>query len=207
MTSQTPDMQAVLQRLEKLERVCASMAEERASFHVVEASAFVLKDSEGRIRAVLQMQELSAQQRLEWKESQEAKASLTLFDSLGHPKADLREGALVVGSGQDHYAQLLVTEQAGARLLLNEGTKEEERSAVGLGATKDGPQITIGDAQGFKTVIGNFGAGNVEPLGRVAFELMTLSAGTRDSRISKQNLTAASLMMVDKDGKVIWRAP
>jgi hypothetical protein len=41
-------MQAVLERLEKLERVCAEMAPERASFRVLEANAFVLKDLEGQ---------------------------------------------------------------------------------------------------------------------------------------------------------------
>ncbi len=209
MSNDTLDLQTLATRLENLERVCASMAQERASVDVVEASAFVLRDQEGRVRAVLEMKVPSPEQwveREEWEGSHESRATLTLFDSLGHPKAELREGVLVVGSGQDRYAVLLATEQAGARLLLNEGAKEEERSAVGLAATKDGPHIVVLDAQGFKTVIGNLGAWNISPLGRAASKVMTLLAGTRGSHISKQNLSAASLVMVDKDGEVIWRA-
>ena len=35
---------------------------------------------------------------------------------------------------------------------------------------------------------------------------MALFAGTRDSQISRQNITAELLVMTDKDGEVIWRA-
>ena len=52
MESQTPEMQAVLERLEKLDRVCAEMAQERTGLRVLEANAFILKASKGsRLRA------------------------------------------------------------------------------------------------------------------------------------------------------------
>jgi hypothetical protein len=86
MTSQTPDMQAVLERLEKLERAFAAMAQECASFRAVEANVFVLKDSEGRVRATLGMQEAVPEARLEWEESREARAVLTLYDNHGQPR-------------------------------------------------------------------------------------------------------------------------
>lgn len=125
MESQIPEMQAVLERLEKLERLCAEMAQERADLRVLEANAFILKDSKGRVRAVLQMQEAVPEARIEWEESQEARAALTLYDNHGQARAQLREGVLMVGKGNDHCAKLVALEPAGAQLTLIEGPEKE----------------------------------------------------------------------------------
>jgi hypothetical protein len=198
----TPNMQALLVRLEKLERAFAAMTQERASLRVVEANAFVLKDSEGRVRAVLQMEEMTPEARLEWGESHEARAVLTLYDNKGKPRAQLREGILMVGEGNDHCAKLTAFEKAGAQLALIEGGGKE-RSVAGLCATKDGPQIVVEDAEGNKTVIGNLYAGS---FGYKAWKDL---ADKRGSGVSKQELSAVSIVMVAAKGEkaVIWRAP
>lgn len=78
---------------------------------------------------------------------------------------------------------------------------------AGLAATKDGPQITVLDAQGFKTIIGNVCAGGDYAMARAEFEILKRSADPGDTQFSDQQFSAASLQMVDKDGEVIWCAP
>jgi len=75
--------------------------------------------------------------------------ALALYDNHGQARAQLREGVLVVETGNDHCAKPFTSEHVGALLLLSEGT-EKERSVVGLGASKDGPRIVVEDAQGYK---------------------------------------------------------
>ncbi len=199
MTSLTPEIHVLLERLEKLEREVAEMNKKRAS-GVLEANAFVLKDSEGRVRAVLQMQAAVPEARPEWEESKEPRAVLTLYDKCGHARAQLREGILMVGKGNDHCAKLVAFEQGGAQLALIEGP-EQERSVAGLGATKDGPQILVEDPKGNKTVIGHLYAG------ALGYNEWKGLVGKPGSGVSSQDFSAASLVMIDQDMNEIWRAP
>ena len=204
MTPQTPEMHSVLERLEKLERTFSEMAQERATFRIVEANAFVLKDSEGRVRAVLQMESLPPETWLEREESKEPKAALTLLDDKGQPRAQLREGVLTVGEGNDHCAKLAALENSGTSLTLAEGPANE-RSIACLAALKDGPQILVQDAEGNKTVIGNLFAGSELGPMRIPYEALKNSFDKRDSG----QFSAMSIVMVARKGKnaFIWRAP
>ena len=103
MTSQTPDIQAVLQRLEKLERqnrrfkrvgalaltgvgVLIFMSQAASDSHTVEAQRFIVKDAEGHVRAEFGLSGKAA--------------GLTLYDQKGTTQARLEAGAGALSGGQ-----------------------------------------------------------------------------------------------------------
>jgi hypothetical protein len=134
MTSRTPDIQAVLERLEKLERknrrlkqsgivallvLCAVVLMGQAGpSRTIEATRFVLKDGEGRVRAELNLDE-------------------------GFPKVILRDkkGLPQVGLGGDDEPYLALT-------------NTKNFGAVALKFYQGSPALELSNNKGFATVIG-----------------------------------------------------
>ncbi len=112
---------------------------------------------------------------------------LTLRDDHGRPVAVLdvtKEGpGLVLGdAASDARAALLITED-GPALILRHG-----KSRANLWLLQDGPSLKIVDAEGFETVVGST-------------DLVTDRTGEQRKR------SAASAVMFNNEGKVIWSAP
>ena len=139
MTSQTPDMQAVLERLEKLERQFAALDEivggiidahmdqigrkvdqAAAKNNTVQAEEFILRDSQGRLGACLCFLESGP--------------ALVLYD------ANRTGGAT------------LCLQKEAAALHLSSPTCTEK--AI-LRATSDGPALSLSDKEGFTVLMGS----------------------------------------------------
>jgi hypothetical protein len=188
MTSQTADMQAVLTRLEKLERHSRRMRQaglaalvltgaalwmaQAPSSRTVEAERFVLRDAIGRVRATLGV------------------------------TADAQEPTLLLLAGDGNVRASL-----GPDLVLND--RAGNRRAV-LTVVASGPDLRFWDASGklraefagtdYATSVALFDAHGY----RSTFGTTAL---VEDANRGTQVTSVASLVMSDPGGKVIWRAP
>lgn len=254
MTSQTPDMQAVLERLDRFERqnrrlkqaalavlilfAAAFMMGQARPTRTTEANKFVLRDADGRVRAELSMFA--------------DRPTLTFRDAKGFPVASIagaddpfltlnRAGSneqVELLSSKDHYGLALYGKTVRAGLAVTKGspgldifdeagkeraminlaggdpsfvlfdangrrravltafdgspylwmTDDKEKQRFSLGIEAKGPNLTLSDDEGFQTEIGNA-------------DLVTPETG------ESHKTSAASVVMIGKDGKVIWRAP
>jgi hypothetical protein len=145
---------------------------------VVEAESFVLKDTNGRVRAELSMSGAGPSLKLR-DESGSALVTLSLNDSAP-------SGPLLLLSDPHHHASfaLSVLEGAGSQLSL---TGERPDIQVGLRATPDGTALELSDKDGFSTTIGN---------------------GVQAAKNGKAKKTsAASIALFGKDRRVLWSTP
>ncbi|HLY61934.1 MAG TPA: hypothetical protein VKV95_14405 [Terriglobia bacterium] len=177
MRSQTPELQAVLERLEKLERqnrklkragalalatvaAVVLMGQAVPKSHIVEAEEFVARDSSGKIQATLN-------------------ANGLMFTAGNAKFTLLNRSGLVVSDEDGNFAIELQAYKNG--LHLNNSRLESVHGTFG-------PYLKLTDYQGFQSLLG-------------VAELET--AGTGESH----KTSASSLVMFDKGQRVIWRAP
>jgi hypothetical protein len=172
MTHETPDLQAILERLEKLEKqnrrlrqaavlalaavgVLVLMGQAAPKSRTIEAEKFVLRGPHGKIEAELL--------------SDDTGPRLILFQEDGIEPAAVfyRTGLLIY----DHGILDLSLGPGGPRLAFHD---EHAQARTEWLVTDQGMLLHVWDAGGFKFTLGTSGA---------------------------------SLVMLDKDRKVIWRAP
>jgi hypothetical protein len=221
MTAQTPDLEAILERLEKLERqnrwpkragvaalvllastLLAGFATQRPAKHpgdpeTVEAQRFVLKNARGDIRAELSLDD--GEPRLVLRDGQgmprallslaTAAPSIVLHNDKGEPRtirgSTAGEPSLTLYGGLGKGSVMLDV-SAGEPTLTLFGS--QVKSNATLYVSLDGPSLEVSDAAGFKAVVGTA-------------ELETIRTG------ESHRTSAASVVLFNKDGKVIWRTP
>jgi hypothetical protein len=143
----------------------------------VEAQGFILKDSNGRIRAELSM--AGSTPSLKFRdESGSALVTLAL-------NSEAPGGPVLLLSDPQHHASvaLSVLEKAGPQLSL---TGERADIQLRMGVTPDGTALELSDKDGFTTSIGN---GIVPKNGQV------------------KKTSAASIVLYNKERKVLWSQP
>ncbi len=173
----------------------------KAAPKVIEAERFVLRDTSGKPRATLVV-------------AADGTSGLSLYDQNGKGRLRLYVAtsgpSLALADPNDRLrAQLNVDADGSPHLVLFD---QGEKPRGGLGLHTDGsPILTLLDQNG--KVRAGLGAATSGPslflndenekyravLGHAA--LKTTAAGTMEQR------PASSLMLLDKDGKVIWKAP
>jgi hypothetical protein len=175
-----------------------SAGKQRAALSIVKGEpGLALLDDGGKLKAIL-----AVAGREPW---------LGLFDGAGKVRAkldvtggipalalvgDAGAAKMILGVEGEHPA-LLLADTAGkvrAKLHVTEGGPElllydaDGNMRAFLSATSAGPTLDINDGEGFRTVIGSM-------------DLVTTATGEQHHR------SAASVLIFDKKGKVIWSAP
>ncbi len=191
MTSQTPDMDAVLQRLEKLEKqyrklkqvgllavlavsALMLMAQTPPKSHSVEAEEFILTDAHGKQRVRI------------WADDRHESVD---FYGLTE-KRQLRlisgtDGTTFFMSDGDGYVRAILSVGADSSTL---SLNSQAGASSTLMLAGEEALLALKDKEGFKTA------------------LATTSPGSPTTGEAHQT-SGASLTMFDRDGKVIWRAP
>lgn len=144
----------------------------------VTAEAFILKDSNGKVRAELSMAGTGP--------------SLKLRNEAGIPLVNLSlndgapGGPLLMMSDAQHHAAITfsVLDGNGSQLSL---IGERPDVQLRLGVTQDGTSLELSDKEGFVTSIGN-----------------GVAAG-KNGKVKKTS--AASVILYGKDRKVLWSTP
>ncbi len=205
MATENPELQPIRERLEKLERqncwfkrtgvaalllaaAVVVMGQARPS-RTVTADKFVLVDSQGRTRAVLQADSI--------------RATLTFMDGVGRKRTVLSGGTGTTGHA---FAHLELGEAAarggfvlgtpGGEVTLSDGglvmgayPPNREAGSVLLQAPGPfGPDLELTDSQGYTANIG-------------ITRLVTPATG------ETHRTSAASVVLLGKGGKVLWSAP
>lgn len=158
-----------------------------APSRTIEAQRFVLKDESGIARATLGM-DLEVPQLQLYDSLGKSRVSLSV-DALGQPALTLYDGAgnqTVNLVGMADGPGFWLSPGASKRQSIKEVVKQ--KGGIGLYMGKEGPAIEIEDTNGFSTVVGSF-------------PLVTPRTG------ETHHTSAASLLLFDKDGKVLWSAP
>jgi hypothetical protein len=199
MTSQTPDIQAVLKRLDRLERqnrwlrrtgalavVAVSalllMGLTGPGGRAISAEEFDLVDGGGRVRG-----------KLGFDDNGKAKSpALDLYDANGIAVATLyasmgRTGGLLLDDADSGASiSLITTALVGPELRLSD--TRGVRVALSLWRDTGDVSLELSDGNGNRSVLGAVASGGPVP--------------RETGRTS-----AASLVMFGKDGKVLWHAP
>jgi hypothetical protein len=204
VTSQRPDIQPVLERLEKLEQECKRSrmlgallllllaaillaGAAQPGQHTLTANEFILQDNQGRTRADLSVDSKGV--------------AFTFFDEAERKQMLLMAGRDTTGHG---HAWLALGERAANARLTLVGTDPDDFATVSDGGVfvagkhttrivlsvsgPDSPSVEVADSQGYTAA-----------LGVSRFE----QTGTGETH----ETSAASLVLLGKDGKAIWRAP
>ncbi len=206
----TPELEIIEERLEKVERenrqlkrtglavlllagVALVMGQARP-IRTVEAEKFVLRDWSGKRRATLAVQA-------------DESVSLTLADSTGKVRASLNvgklgpsldladpngkvketfsdEGLMFFDKASNPWAALWHPENS-PRLDLYAANRENR---VSLRVIEEGATLLLGDREGYEAALGS-----------TWIEMPQTGQGHRTS--------AASLLLIGKDGKMLWSAP
>jgi hypothetical protein len=225
MPPQSSDGSGITERLDRLEREnrrlkrlgLASLAVmgsvlvmgQSPAKRILEANEFILRDASGSVRATLKMDK--------------GEPLLTLLDSHGKVEAGPEQiefedsngtnRALLGSHSAIYYQQVegktVITDQGpglllsgpdgrtrvdlrgmadGAEFLLYGQNSANSTKQVYLSSAGDGPSLTVSDDKGFKSVIGS-----------VSLSIPSTGGSSRTS--------AASIVLFDKDGKVIWNVP
>jgi hypothetical protein len=191
MTPDTPELQAIVERLSKLEgqnrrlkrggaailaalSTLVLMGQAAPSPRVVEAQRFVLKDANGNVRG--------------WMGVIGKGSELTL----GNVNAQPMMGLMVSEDSSDLH--FFGSRKSGMTLGVNSGDPAlsmmgaEGIGGAGITIAKDGPSLTLQDGRGFSAVVGTA-------------QLETPTNG------KTHQTSAASVVLFDKGKKVIWQAP
>jgi hypothetical protein len=197
-----PELQTVFDRLERLESqnrrlktagvlalvvvsALVLMAQVKPASRVVEASEFILRDPEGRMRAHLSISR--------------GVPVLDLLDVTGKAVARLDPSTLALMSKKgvgilsvDNNGSYLSLSFAMYRAVLHPDELSLDGAVgmkgINLGFLANAPSLKLSDGEGYRTEIGS------------TILMSTLTGETHKT-------SAASLAMFGKDGKVIWRAP
>jgi hypothetical protein len=191
MTSETPDLQIIVERLHKLEaqnrrmkcRGIAILAALSAFVlmgqaapvpRVVEAQKFVLKDANGSVRGWLGIIGHGSELTLGNADQQPRMTLMVSVDASNLHFFGSRKSGMTLGvdSGDPSLSMIGADGEGGA----------------GITFGKDGPSLTLEDSKGFSTVLGSTQLQN---------------AANNES----QHRSAASVVLLDKDKKVMWRTP
>jgi len=163
---------------------------------VVEANEFVLKDGNGKARARLSMFTLfqdpgpfaGAENRLMPKDI----PNLSFYDAEGHPRiliaAFQDESRIYLSDSQQTMHSAMWAGSAAASGAGVSITGPGELSRVALDTFIEGPQLVLRDKEGYSTEIGRT-------------ELVVTKPG------KQEQTPAASLVLLDKGGNVLWSAP
>ena len=154
---------------------------------VVEANEFVLKDGNGKARARLAMVAVSDTTLM-----QKDIPNLSFYDAEGHPRifiaAFQNESRIYLNDSQQTMHSAM---WAGSAALSRAGvsiTRRNELIQVTLDTFIEGPQLVLKDKEGYSAEMGRSG-------------LVQTKTG------KKEQTPAASLVLFDKDKKVLWSAP
>lgn len=210
-----PILEALAERLERMERenrrlkrvgavlilgigALVLMAQGKPS-RVIEAERFVLRDARGKTRAVLGVEDRVTK--------------FSLYDEDGDFRADLGVGPAVSTLGlfgKDKGSAVILSEAFPLEASLVFLKDKKMRSIVGVGVV--GPALDLGDADGRSRASLKLAADGSPTLtlydedkkprtilGHA--DLVTTRTGTVDRR------PASSVVLFDKEGKVIWQAP
>jgi len=202
MASENRERDAILSRLEKVEKenrtlkrfalaflsliaAVVVMGQARPS-RTMEAEQFVLKDPQGLVRARLGVSGRAT--------------TLNFYDAAGVLRQSLMVGAngipgLSLFDAAGNQTVSLANGEAGPSLGLQEGagrllSVEQliKQPGIVLHVAKDEMGLIIEDREGFSAVVGNA-------------DLVSLRTGER------QQTSVASVVLFDKDKKVLWSAP
>ena len=226
MNSQTPDMQAVLERLDSLERQnrrlkrvgvlalafvgALALMGQASRPKTLEAEQFVIRDHQGRVRAEMGMYEPEAGPR-------SLSPEVKLFDERGRSRVAL--AAYPLGPSLDFYddkgnirVELVHVDGTGPGIeILGPPGRGEQGHADGGRPGRLWPEPPEGAI--LKMDEGNKTGPVLDIMDRSGFEAMLGDASWRDApallseRGPKHTTSAASLVLLGKDGKPIWRAP
>jgi len=230
MESGTTEWAAMMNRLERLEKqnrrfkqvgalamiVAGSvllMGQAPAS-RTVEANEFILKDAEGRARAKLSsniyftgffLYDENEQLRGSFVLNHEGRPAIAMMAANGSDRARLTLATQRIGEediptfelrGSDEQTKIILNAgtdvwglalNAGLPDLLFRGLPPPD-GAAGFFMGNSGPQLSLYDREGFQTTIGTT-------------DLVTPRTG------ETHKTSAASAVMFDKDGNVLWQAP
>lgn len=191
MRSDIPDLQLILERIGKLETqnrrfrwgsvailallsAVILMGQGAPAPRVIEAQRFVLKDSDGNVRG--------------WMGTIGKGSEL----SLGNVNAQPMMRLIVSTDASDLH--FFGSHKSGMNLGLDSGSPEismmgaEGNGGAGITSGKDGPALTLEDANGFKTIVGGI-------------QLEKQADGTA------RRTSAASIVLLDKEKRIIWQTP
>ncbi len=220
MTSQERAIDAVLERVTKLEKqnrrlkragvavlvgaVSLPFMGQASKSKTVEANGFILRDNSGSVRATLLVDAVSQS------------PEMVLLDDKGRKSVELVGGSLVSGAqaggglalydSQGQERGTFLADNSGAYIRLsdsNGSTKTLLRESVVsvfdgfLGAVNTGDKTSVSMLPGQVTVIDNQGFQATMGIR----ELVTPRTG------ETHKTSAASLILLAKDGNVIWKAP
>ena len=188
MRSDIPELHAILERVAKLEAqnrrlrrgsvailsllsAIILMGQSAPPPRVVEAQRFILKDNEGNVRG--------------WMGTIGKGSEL----SLGNVNAEPMMRLIVSTDASDLH--FFGSRNSGMNLGLDSGRPDismmraEEKGRAGITFGNDGPALTLEDAKGFTTIVGE-----------IQVEKRANSPARRKS--------AAPIVLLDKDKKVVW---
>ena len=218
MVTDTPEMQAILQRIERLEAenrrlrraalavalaavVALGMGQSQPS-RTIEANRFVLTDNKGVKRAELALPGPNPALRFFDPDGRVASVlsaeGYSIFGKtvrFGVPMSRVNLGKSGLYFTDDH-GEFVINLGGVAEENLKTGSPSPNLELYGGGeklraqltALKDGARLTVNDGEGFSAELGNTG-------------LETLRTG------ETRNRSAASLVLFGKDNKVLWSAP
>jgi hypothetical protein len=205
MTGHTLDIQAVLERLEKLEKerkrsrlvgallvllsaVILFGGAAQPPPHTLAADEFILRDSLGRTRASLSVDSKVVALAFFDETGRKQMLLKATTDNTGHGHASLGLGegganARYILAGTDPEGDLATISDGGVLL----GAKDKTHVLLSASGP-DSPSLEISDSRGYLTVLG-------------VSEFQDPGTGRT------QRTSAASLVLIDKDGNVIWSDP
>jgi len=179
------------------------------SRRTVEANEFVLRDASGSIRATLKMKEgeplltllgsngkvEAGPEQIEFEDSDGTNRALLgshsaiFYQVVGGKTVIVDQGPGLLLSGPDGTTRADFRGMAdGAELVLYGHNSANSMKQVHLSSGGDGPSLTVSDEKGFKAVMGS-----------ISLSIPSTGGSSR--------MSAASLVLFDKDGKVIWNVP
>jgi hypothetical protein len=191
MKSEAPDMQAIVKRMDKLERqnrrlkfggfvilgalsAVVLMGQAAPAAKVIEAQKFVLKDADGNVRG--------------WFGAYAAGSELILGNAKKQPQMRL----MASEDGSDLH--FFGSRNGGMTLSVNSGNPKiaiagaDGNGGVAIRFSEAGPSVTVNDRAGFSAVIG-------------ATQLKS------QARSEARATSAASVVLFDRDKNAIWQSP
>jgi len=209
----TPDMQAIVRRLEEVEKQVAHLqalvTEQSDPDRAVVARSFVVKDADGKERAALQLHEgfsglwlfdANGNPRAGLVVTTEGEPNLALRDTEGRASVDIcvdengptinlfdangKPCRIILRDADDKQLLTLEVGERGPKLILF-GTDGIARAA--LAVSSEGPWLDLRDTYGFRAEIG--------------------SANLLNETGVTHKTSTASITLSGKDGKVLWSAP